>query len=126
AQIVALDGFGERSYEKIQAGVESSRDATLAAFLAAFGAPLIDRHIGKILEKEFGTLVALLKAVDDGFDFASLDGMGPKKAANLVAWLSDPESRQEVLDVAKEVRFKEAPKAAADNPFKGKTVVATG
>lgn len=126
AQIVALDGFGERSYEKIQAGVESSRDATLAAFLAAFGAPLIGRHIGKILEKEFGTLVALLKAVDDGFDFASLDGMGPKKAANLVAWLSDPESRQEMLDVAKEVRFKEAPKAAADNPFKGKTVVATG
>lgn len=126
AQIVALDGFGERSYEKIQAGVEMSRDATLAAFLAAFGAPLIGRHIGKLLEKEFGTLEALLKAVDDGFDFASLDGMGPKKAANLVTWLSDPESRQEVLDVAKEVRFKEAPKAAADNPFKGKTVVATG
>ena len=126
AQIVALDGFGERSYEKIQAGVEMSRDATLAAFLAAFGAPLIGRHIGKLLEKEFGTLDALLKAVDDGFDFASLDGMGPKKAANLVAWLRDPESRQEVLDVAKEVRFKAAPKAAADNPFKGKTVVATG
>ena len=106
AQIVALDGFGERSYDKIQAGVEMSRDATLAAFLAA--------------------AIALLKAIDDGFDFASLDGMGPKKAANLVAWLRDPESRQEVLDVAKEVRFKEVPKAAADNPFKGKTVVATG
>lgn len=126
AQIVALDGFGERSYEKIQAGVETSRDATLAAFLAAFGTPLIGRHIGKLLEKEFGTLDALLKAVDDGFDFSSLDGMGPKKAANLVAWLTDPESRQEVLDVAKEVRFKAAPKTAADNPFKDKTVVATG
>lgn len=126
AKIVALDGFGERSYEKIQAGVETSRDATLAAFLAAFGAPLIGRHIGKLLEKEFGTLDALLKAVDEGFDFASLDGMGPKKAANLVAWLCDPESRQEVLDVAKEVRFKAVSKAVADNPFKGKTVVATG
>ena len=125
-QIVALDGFGERSYEKIQAGVETSRDATLAAFLAAFGAPLIGRHIGKLLEKEFGTLDALLKSVDEGFDFASLDGMGPKKAANLVAWLCDPESRQEVLDVAKEVRFKAASKVVADNPFKGKTVVATG
>ncbi len=95
--------------------------------LDGFGAPLIGRHIGKLLEKQFGTLDALLQAVDNGFDFASLEGMGPKKAANLVAWLKDPESRQEVLDVAKEVRFKAAPKAAAtNNPFNGKTVVATG
>lgn len=127
-QIIALDGFGKRSYEKLQDGVEASRDAAFSSFLAAFGAPLIGRHIGKLLEKQFGTLDALLKAVDDGFDFASLEGMGPKKAANLVAWLKDPESRQEVLDVAKEVRFKVAPKATAatNNPFNGKTVVATG
>jgi len=126
-QIIALDGFGKRSYEKIQEGVEVSRDAAFSSFLAAFGAPLIGRHIGKLLEKQFGTLDALLQAVDNGFDFASLEGMGPKKAANLVAWLKDPESRQEVLDVAKEVRFKAAPKAAAtNNPFNGKTVVATG
>lgn len=125
-QIIALDGFGKRSYEKLQEGVEISRDAALSSFLAAFGAPLIGRHIGKLLEKQFDTLDALLKAVDDGFDFASLEGMGPKKAANLVAWLKNPESRQEVLDVAKEVRFKAAPKTAADNPFKGKSVVATG
>ena len=126
-QIIALDGFGKRSYEKIQEGVEVSRDAAFSSFLAAFGAPLIGRHIGKLLEKQFGTLDALLQAVDNGFDFASLEGMGPKKAANLVAWLKDPESRQEVLDVAKKVRFKAAPKAAAtNNPFNGKTVVATG
>ena len=31
-----------------------------------------------------------------------------------------------MLDVAKEVRFKAASKVVADNPFKGKTVVATG
>ena len=109
-QIIALDGFGKRSYEKIQEGVEVSRDAAFSSFLAAFGAPLIGRHIGKLLEKQFGTLDALLQAVDNGFDFASLEGMGPKKAANLVAWLKDPESRQEVLDVAKEVRFKQPPK----------------
>lgn len=64
--------------------------------------------------------------MDSGFDFASLDGLGPKKAENLLTWLKDPDSRQEVLAVAKEVRFKTAPITATDNPFKGKTVVATG
>ena len=125
-QIIALDGFGLRSYEKLQAGVESSRDVALSAFIAAFGIPLIGRHVGKLLEKVFGTLDALLKAVDDGFDFSSLDGFGAKKAGNLIVWLSDPVNRKELLDVAQEVRFKEAPAAVADNPFKGKTVVATG
>lgn len=125
-EISALDGFGKRSYQKIQKGIEASRDVSLASFLAAFGAPLIGRHIGKLLEKEFGSLEALLQAVDSGFDFASLDGLGPKKAENLLTWLKDPDSRQEVLAVAKEVRFKTAPITATDNPFKGKTVVATG
>lgn len=126
AQIVRMDGFGERSYEKLQQGVENSRNAALPSFLAAFGAPLIGRHVGKLLEQKFVTLDALLDAVDHGFDFASLEGMGPKKAANLVAWLSDPESRQEVMAVAKEVHFKIDQKPTTGNPFFGKTVVATG
>lgn len=50
-EISALDGFGKRSYQKIQKGIEASRDVSLASFLAAFGAPLIGRHIGKLLEK---------------------------------------------------------------------------
>lgn len=32
-QIIALDGFGKRSYEKLQDGVEASRDAAFSSFL---------------------------------------------------------------------------------------------
>lgn len=124
--IEKLDGFGKRSYEKIQEGVEKSKDVALSAFIAAFGIPLVGRHIGKILEKQFGTLDAILSAVDNNYDFTAIDGMGTQKAGNLVAWLKDPKNRAEMLDVAKEVRIKAPAAAAADNPFKGKTVVATG
>lgn len=128
-QIIALDGFGKRSYEKIQEGVEVSRDAAFSSFLAAFGAPLIGRHIGKLLEKQFGTLDALLQAVDNGFDFASLEGMGPKKAANLVAWLKDPGEPPGGSGCGQGgTGSRAAPKAGCHrtNPFNGKTVVATG
>jgi len=123
-----LDGFGKRSYEKLQSAIESSRDdVALSSFIASFGIPLVGRHIGKILEKKFGTLEALLAAVDNNFDFTSIDGLGAQKSHNLVTWLKDKSNRQEMLAVAQEVRFK-APisSPASDNPFNGKTVVATG
>lgn len=124
--IEGLDGFGKRSYEKIQDAVEKSKDVTLAAFLASFGIPLVGRHIGRILEKRFGTLDAILAAVDSNFDFTTIDGLGEQKAKNLVEWLLDPKNRDEMLAVAREVRIKAPAAPVADNPFKGKTVVATG
>lgn len=126
--IESMDGFGKRSYEKIQSAIESSRkDVALSAFIASFGIPLVGRHIGKILEKQFLTLDALLNAVDSNYDFTTINGLGTQKAANLVNWLSDDAKRAELMAVANEVHFK-APSspAAADNPFSGKTVVATG
>ena len=42
------------------------------------------------------------------------------------AFYKDPKNRAEMLAVAKEVRIKAPAAPAADNPFKGKTVVATG
>lgn len=125
--IEQMDGFGKRSYQKLIQAVEDSRkDVTLSAFIASFGIPLIGRHVGKILEKKFGTLQQLIDAIDTGFDFTAIDGLGPQKSRNLVQWLTNRENRAMMLDVAAEVQFKEAPSPAADSPFKGKTVVATG
>lgn len=125
--IESLDGFGKRSYQKIIRAVEASRkDVALSSFIAAFGIPLVGRHVGRILEKEFGTLQALVNAVDNNYDFTAIDGLGPQKAGNLASWLMDWKNRGLMFDVAAEIQFKVAPSPAADNPFKGKTVVATG
>lgn len=125
--IESLDGFGKRSYQKIIQAIETSRkDVALSSFIAAFGIPLVGRHVGKILEKEFGTLQALVIAVDNNYDFTAIDGLGSQKAGNLVNWLMDWKNRSLMFDVAAEIQFKAVPSPAADNPFKGKTVVATG
>lgn len=129
ARIEALEGFGKRSFEKIQAAVEKSKDVTLGSFIASFGIHLIDRHVGKLLEKQFGTLNALLTAVDTGYDFEQMDGMGEEKSSSLVSWLKNDENRQQMLAVAAEVRIAQpaaAAPVAANSPFAGKTIVATG
>lgn len=127
-QIIALDGFGKRSYEKIQEGVEVSRDAAFSSFLAAFGAPLIGRHIGKLLEKQFGTLDALLQAVDNGFDFCLFGGHGAQEGCQ-PGRLAEGSWRaaRRFWMWPRRYGSRAAPKAAAtNNPFNGKTVVATG
>lgn len=129
-EIAKLDGFGKRAVEKLLASVEKSRDTSLAPFLASFGIPNVGRHAGKILEKRFGTLEELIAAVDSGFDFSTIGDFGPQRSQNLREFFTDEKSRATVLAVAAEVRFKKTAKAeaapAGDNPFAGKTVVATG
>ena len=129
ARIEALEGFGKRSFEKIQTAVEKSKDVALSAFIASFGIHLIGRHVGKLLEKQFGTLDALLNAVDSGSDFEQMDGMGEEKSNSLISWMKNDANRNQMLAVASEVRITPpaaAAPVAADSPFVGKTIVATG
>jgi len=125
-EIERMDGFGPHSYEKLIAAIEKSKDVSLSSFLAAFGIPLVGRHVGRILEKKFGTLDALYQAIDSGLDFSSIEGIGPQKSKNLVSYLTNTTNRAEVMEVATLVRIIPPKAEAADNPFKGKTVVATG
>lgn len=125
-EIESLEGFGARSFEKMQAAIEKSKDVALSAFIASFGIPLVGRHLGRILERKFKTLDALLAAVDSHFDFSSIDGLGETKGNSLIDWLKNDDNRAEMLAIAKEVRIIVPMDEAADNPFKGKTVVATG
>ena len=128
-EIAKLEGFGNRAVEKLVVAVEKSRDTTLAPFLASFGITMVGRHAGKILEKQFGTLDALLTAVDSGFDFSVIKDFGPMRSQYLREFFMNEKNRESVLEIAAEVRFKEATFSApktGDNPFAGKTVVATG
>ena len=109
--------------------MEKSRDTSLAPFLASFGITMVGRHAGKLLEKQFGTLDALLEAVDNGYDFSAIKDFGPMRSQYLREFFLDEKNRENVLAVAAEVRFKTAAAPAPQseaNPFAGKTVVATG
>ena len=128
-EIAKLEGSGNRAAEKLIAAVEKSRDTSLAPFVASFGIEKVGRHAGKLLEKQFKTLEALLGAVDNEFDFSTIKDFGPIRSQNLREFFLDEKNRENVLAVAAEVRFKAAATPApqaGNNPFAGKTVVATG
>ena len=53
-EIVDTDGFGERSYQRMQESINASRKCTLNQFIAGLGIPMVGRSAGRILNKHFG------------------------------------------------------------------------
>lgn len=131
-EIIAMDGFGKKSYEKLWSAIEKSRTTTFVKFLVAVDIPMIGRTASRTLAGKFGNeLEALEAAVAEGFDFTALPDFGETLNNNIYDWFLEESN----LTVWKELKnimtfeklnVEKAISEASDNPFMGKTVVATG
>lgn len=71
-----MQGFGEKSVEKILQAIEDCKSCSLEAVISAAGIPLIGRTVGKDLSKRFGSYTEFREAVESGLDFTSFSGYG--------------------------------------------------
>ena len=71
-----IQGFGEKSVEKILQAIEDCKSCSLEAVISAAGIPLIGRTVGKDLSKRFGSYTEFREAVESGFDFTGFGGYG--------------------------------------------------
>lgn len=86
--IIQTDGFGEKSFERLQAAIEKSRSCTLAKFIAGLGIPTVGRHAGRELDRCFGgSWAAFEAAIQKGFDFTQLSDFGAVMQENLYTWV---------------------------------------
>ncbi len=131
-EIIRVEGFGERSYEKLQESIEKSRHTTFVRYVVAMDIPLIGRTAGRALDSFFrGNLQAFAKAAVDCFDFTSLPDFGEKMNRSIWEWFHDGENLKLWKTLQKEFHFEEREektmkKITENNPFAGCTVVATG
>lgn len=131
-EIIRMEGFGERSYEKLQESIEKSRHTTFVRYVVAMDIPLIGRTAGRVLDSFFrGNLQEFAKAAVDCFDFTSLPDFGEKMSRSIWEWFHNYENLKLWKTLQKEFHFKEREEdtmknRAENNPFAGCTVVATG
>ena len=71
-----MQGFGEKSVEKILQAIEDCKSCSLDAIISAAGIPLIGKTVGKDLSKRFGSYSEFREAVESGFDFTNFGGYG--------------------------------------------------
>lgn len=129
-EIVNTEGFGEKSFERLQASIEKSRSCTLAKFIAGLGIPMVGRHAGRDLDAYFhGSWAEFEAAVISGFDFTQLPDFGETMHNNIHQWYRDAEEAKLWRPLLHKITFIKENTNMNTNyntPLFKKTVVATG
>ena len=130
-EIVRMEGFGEKSFDRLQAAIEKSRRCTLAKFIAGLGIPMVGRHAGRDLDRYFhGSWAEFETAILNGFDFTQLPDFGETMHNNIYTWYADAQEAQLWRPLLRKIQFETKEnltmETTMNNPFAGKTVVATG
>lgn len=129
--IVRTEGFGERSFDRLQAAIEKSRCCTLAKFIAGLGIPMVGRHAGRDLDRYFhGSWAEFEAAILNGFDLTQLPDFGETMHNNIYTWYADAQEAKLWRPLLRKIQFETKEnltmETTMNNPFAGKTVVATG
>ena len=131
-----MDGFGEKSYEKMIQAIESSRKTTFKQFFYALGIPGIGHDVAKILEKHFNKENGKTKTdllYDLGMkenaisELTALEGIGLTTATTLFDWIR--EHSKEYFSLRKELDIIDdniTTSSVTKQDLAGKTFVITG
>jgi DNA ligase (NAD+) len=125
-QLGELDGFAEKSIEKLLAAIESSKDRPLWRLLAALNIRHVGTRVAELLASGFLSIDALAGASADEID--AVPEIGPEIAASVAAWFDDPDNLALVEKLrAAGVRLEDPPPAdEGPKPLEGTTIVLTG
>jgi len=127
ADLVALEGFADRSATLLLESIAGSKTVSLDRFLMGLGIRQVGQHIAKVLAREFGSLDEIMSA--DRERFQQIREIGPEISESLALYWSEPHNR-EVIAQLQESGVQVAPGMATGDrrksPLAGKTFVFTG
>ncbi|HEX7030165.1 MAG TPA: NAD-dependent DNA ligase LigA [Gammaproteobacteria bacterium] len=124
--LLALEGFGEKSVDKLLAAIEKSKDTTLQRFLYALGIRDVGEATAQSLARHFGKLDVLRIASEE--QLQEVPDVGPKVARRIHEFLNEAHNREVIDDLQRVgVRWEEVKGAGGGpKPLDGKTFVLTG
>lgn len=129
-EIVRMEGFGEKSWQKLWDAIQKSRNTTFERFLISMDIPMIGNDASRTLAATFqNSLSEFIDAVYSQYDFNQLPNFGNTLHSNIYDWFSVEENHclwyelQELVSIQKP---SETAPAIAGTPFANKTIVVTG
>ena len=130
-EILMIDGFGEKSWQKLWDAIQRSRDTTFERYLIAMDIPLIGNTASRTLARQFhSSLDEFEAAVCGGFDFTQLPDFGDTLHQNIYDWFGQEENWYLWSELRRHVHIMppafEPEEPSHANPFIGLTLVVTG
>ena len=94
-EIVQLDGFGEKSYQRLMASVQKARKITLAKLIYSLGILNIGLSNARLLCRHYkNDLQALMSASTE--ELTAIDGIGPVIAGSFTDYFADEHHKKEL------------------------------
>lgn len=125
AEIVEMEGFGERSYKKLTDGIEKARDVDLPNLIYSLGIANIGLANAKVICRYYQyDIDAMRHATVE--ELSEIDGIGEVIAKAFVDYFSDKKNNDEFDNLLKEVRIIREEIDAEGQTLEGKTFVVTG
>jgi DNA ligase (NAD+) len=128
-QLRELEGFGEKSSQKLVEAIAKAAHAELPRFLYGLGIPEVGVTVARDLARHFGTFEGL-RAADEA-TLQQVAGVGPRMAEQITAFFRDPQVAPVLAGLLERLTLQETepappPEVAAALPFAGKKFVFTG
>jgi len=130
-----LEGWGDKSAEKLFASINERRTVPLDRFIYALGIRQIGQATAKLLARHYGSIAEWRTAMNDAGtpdsdalrDLINIDQIGPSVAHDLIEFMAEEHNRDVLDDLQAVLTIEnvEAPQVT-DSPVSGKTVVFTG
>jgi len=132
SEIISMDGFGKKSYDKIWTAIQNSRTVNLSNFITALGIPNVGKTASKTISKYFnGDWNKFENAYIDNFNFTQLEDIGQTINNSIYDFLTH--GNMDWYNLVDEVTFIKPQQIVSidnatvhSNPFTGKKVYATG
>lgn len=123
--IVGMEGFGERSYQKLMESLEKARHTTLPRVVYSLGIPNIGVANAKVLCKEYGHDFTKLRNAS-AEELSEIPGVGGVIGASVEEYFADEEHNRWVDDLLKELDIYVEEVDESQLTLDGKIFVITG
>lgn len=98
-EIADLEGWGQKSFDKVCEAIRKSKDCKLENVIVALSIPNIGKSAAKVISKHFkGSFKEFVLALSDGFDFTTLEDFGPTMAQSLYDWWNNYKNNDNSLE----------------------------
>jgi len=126
-QLAGLERMGQKSSEKLLAGIEASKSRGLARLLNALAIRHVGARLAAVLAENFGSIDALAAVSEE--ELSEVNEVGPVIAKSVYEYLHGDYGRDTIAELKRQGVNMEAPitvKKSASGVLAGKTLVVTG
>src|SRR6266704_2495100 len=124
-EVAGLERMAEKSAQNLLEEIEASKKNSLARLIYALGIQFVGERTGQLLAEHFSSLEELAAANEE--ELEQVPEVGPKVAASIVEFFSEPANRQLIKKLAKAgVRPTAEKREVKSDKFEGKSFVFTG